>query len=76
MAPRRPRDPVERSKLIFDMLTGDVPNDKKQVLAEQQAEAPTGPAKAARARAASQTPERRSAVARKAAAARWGHAGG
>lgn len=29
MAPRRPRDPVERSKLIFDMLTGDVPNDKK-----------------------------------------------
>lgn len=68
--PKRPKDPVERTKLILDMLTGEVPNDKAEVLAEQPE--PTGPAKAAKARAASQTPERRSEVARKAAAARWG----
>ena len=67
--PKRPRDPVERSKLIFDMLTGEVPNDKAEVLAAP--EEPTGPAKAAAARTASQTPERRREVARKAAAARW-----
>ena len=69
MQPKRPRDPVERSKLIFDMLTGDAPNDKAEVLAEPPE--PTGAAKAAKARAASQTPAERSAVARKAAAARW-----
>ena len=67
--PKRPRDPVERSKLIFDMLTGEVPNDKDQVLGAPTE--PTGPAKAAKARAVSQSPERRSEVARKAAAARW-----
>ena len=72
MTPKRPRDPVERSKLIFDMLTGDVPNDKDQVLGEPPE--PTGHAKAAAARAASQTSERRREVARKAAAVRWGKA--
>ena len=29
---KRPRDPVARSKLIFDMLTGEVPNDKAEKL--------------------------------------------
>ena len=74
--PQRPRDPIARAKLVMDMLTGEVPNDKEQVLAargEQQAE-PTGHAKAAKARAASQTTARRSEIARKAAAARWGSA--
>jgi hypothetical protein len=70
--PKRPRDPVERSKLIFDMLTGEVPNDKAEVLGAEPE--PTGHAKAAKARAASQTAARRSEVARKAAAARWGKA--
>ena len=70
MTPKRPRDPVARSRYIFDMLTGDLPNDKAEVLAEQPE--PTGSGKAAKARAASQTPARRSEVARKAAAARWG----
>lgn len=71
--PKRPRDPIARAKVVMDMLIGEVPNDKDQVLgtAEDQSQ-PTGPAKAAQARAASQTPERRREVARKAAAARWG----
>ena len=34
--PKRPRDPVERSKLIFDMAIGEVPNDKEQVLEAQR----------------------------------------
>ena len=73
--PKRPRDPVARAKLIMDMLTGEVENDKEQALAalrDDPAPEPTGPAKSAKARAASQTAARRSEVARKAAEARWG----
>ena len=67
--PKRPRDPAQLAKLVVDMTTGEVPNDKDQVLAAMADEhEPTGSAKA---RAASQTPERRSEIARKAAAARW-----
>ena len=76
--PKRPRDPIARAKLVMDMLTGERPNDKQQVLAALNGESvpePTGPAKAAKARAASQTAARRSEVARKAAAARWGASG-
>ena len=55
------------------MATGEVPNDKDQVLAAlSEQEQPTGRAKSAKARAASQTAERRSEVARRAAAVRWG----
>ena len=72
--PKRPRDPIARAKLVMDMLTGERPNDKKQVLAPEQ-DQPTGPAKAAMARAASQPAARRSEIARKAAAARWGRGG-
>ena len=77
--PKRPRDPIARTKLVMDMLTGELPNDKEQVLAalreQQEPQAPTGHAKAAKARAASQTAARRSEVARKAAATRWGASG-
>lgn len=72
--PNRPRDPIARAKLVMDMLTGEVPNDKEQVLAARRGEPepePTGPAKAAKARVDSQTAARRSEIARKAAAARW-----
>lgn len=72
--PKRPRDPIANTKFVMDMLIGETPNDKDQVLAP--APEPAGPAKAAHARAASQTAARRSEVASKAAAARWGHAGG
>jgi hypothetical protein len=54
------------------MATGEVPNDKEQVLAAlREHEQPTGRTKSAKARAASQTAERRSEIARTAAAARW-----
>ena len=71
--PKRPRDPIARAKVVMDMLTGETPNDKHQVLGTES-EQPNGHAKAAHARAASQSPERRREVARKAAAARWGKA--
>ena len=67
--PRRPRDPVELATLVVDMATGEVPNDKEQVLAAFSDQ--KQPAKSAKARAASQTPERRSEIAKRAAAARW-----
>lgn len=66
-ASKRPRDPNQLAKLVVDMATGQVPNDKDGIL---NPSAPLGRANSAKACAASQTPERRSAVARKAAAAR------
>ena len=71
--PKRPSDPNQRAKLVVEMATGDVPNDKEQGLdAFRKQEQPAGRAKSAKARAASQTAVRRSEIARKAAAARWG----
>ena len=69
--PKRPRDPIARAKVVMDILIGETHNDKDQVLSGNQ-EPTSEHAKAAHARAASQTPERRREVARKAAAARWG----
>lgn len=60
--PKRPRGPNQLAKLVVDMATGEVPNDKEQ---------PTGRAKSAKARAASQTAERRSEIARSVAEVRW-----
>ena len=71
--PKRPRDPAQLAKLVVDMATGEGPNDREQVLAamaDEQGE-PTGRAKSAKARAASQTLEQRSEIARKAAVSRW-----
>ena len=71
--PRRPRDPDQFAKLVVDMATGEAPNDRKQALAAlNEQEQPTERAKSAKTRAASQMAERRSEVARRAAAARWG----
>ena len=54
--PRRPSDQAQLAKLVVDMATGEVPNDKEQVLAAfSEQEQPTGRAKSAKARAASQT---------------------
>ena len=71
--PKRPRDCAQLGNLVVRMATGQVPNDKAQVHAvlEAQAAEPTGHAKSAKARAASQTKKRRSEIARKAAQARW-----
>jgi hypothetical protein len=69
---KRPRDAAGLARVVVDMATGEVPNDKDEVLAAMNGQdEPTGRAKGAKARAASQTPERRTEIARKAAAARW-----
>ena len=71
--PRRPRDLAQLAKLVCDMATGEVPNDKDEVLAALREQGqPTGRAKSAKARAASQTPAQRSGVSKHAAAVRWG----
>ena len=70
--PRRPRDPVELATLVVNMATGEIPNDKEQVLAAfSDQRQPAGRGKGAKTRAASQTPERRSKIAKRAVAARW-----
>ena len=72
--PKRPRDTAQLAKLMLDMATGEVPNDKAEVLAalSGQDAQPTGRAKSAKDRAAGQTPARRSEIAKHAAAVRWG----
>ena len=65
---KRPRDGNQLAKLVVDIATGQVPNDKDEILNPPE---PPARANGAKARAASQTPERRREVARKAAAARW-----
>lgn len=71
--PERPRDAAQQARLAVLMGAGEIPNDKDQVLDALDAQAnPTGRVKSAKARAASQTPERRAEIGRKAAAARWG----
>ena len=69
---KRPRDAAGLARVVVDMATGEIPNDKDEVLAAiNWQDEPTGRAKGAKARAASQSPERRAEIARKAAAARW-----
>ena len=68
--PRRPRDPVELATPVVDMATGEVPNDKEQVLAAfSDQRQPAGRGKSAKTRAAGQTSERRSKIAKRAVAA-------
>ncbi len=68
---KRPRDTAGLARMIVDMATGEVPSDTPEVLAAMNGQEPKGRAKSAKARADSQTPERRREVAQKAAAARW-----
>ena len=70
---KRPRDTAGLARVVVDMATGEIPNDRDEVLAamDGQQDEPTGRAKAAKARAASRKPERRTEIARKAATARW-----
>lgn len=68
-ARERPRDGNQLAKLVVDMATVEAPNDKGELLAPESD--PVGRAASARARAASQTAERRREAAQKAVAARW-----
>jgi hypothetical protein len=67
--PKKPRNPIARAKIVMDMLIAETPNDKAPVLVTEPGQEGRL-AKAAHARAATQSPERRREVARKAAAAR------
>ncbi len=64
---RRPKDPAERATLIGRIATGELPNDKDEILNPPR---PSQQTKAARARARALTPERRREIAQKARAAR------
>jgi hypothetical protein len=75
---KRPRDPVQLGKLIGDILTGQVEdraivspaNDGKDKAAVSLGR--RGGLKGGAARAKSLSPEKRSEIAKKAAAKRWG----
>lgn len=73
--PKRPRDPNQLAKLIADIATGEVSDslvtdDGRDLAAVMLGR--RGGLKGGRARAAMLSPERRSEIAKKAAAARWG----
>lgn len=71
--PKRPRDPNVRAKLIVDIATGQVKDENPDEGKNPHAVAlgRLGGKKGGPARAAKLTPEQRSEIARKAAAARW-----
>ena len=72
--PKRPRDPMQLAKLVIEMATGEVPNDSPRPGPEGPAAAARrkGGLKGGRARARTLPARKRTAIARKAAKARWG----
>jgi hypothetical protein len=75
---KRPRDPNQLAKLIVDIATAQV-EDKPDSRPEDDGKDPAavslgrrGGLKGGKARAAKLTPEQRGAIAKRAAAARWG----
>jgi hypothetical protein len=71
--PKRPRDPNQLAKLIADIATGEVEERKPDAEKNPAAVAlgRKGGLKGGKARAKSLTAEERSAIAKKAAKARW-----
>lgn len=69
--PKRPRDPNQLAKGIVDLATGATEDEAP----DENAPGRAGGRKGGKARAEKLTPEERSAIARKAAAARWGKKG-
>jgi hypothetical protein len=70
--PKRPRDTNQLAKLMVDILTGAI--EDREPTAEERGVDPAASAmgkKGGPARAASMTPERRSEIAKNAAAKRW-----
>ena len=68
MRPKRPRDPIQLAKLVGDIATGQA-QDEHQT--PRSGAARIGGLKGGASRAKSLTPEQRSAIAKKAARARW-----
>jgi hypothetical protein len=70
--PKRPRDPIALAKLIGDIATGQIEektDDGKNAAAVSLGR--KGGLKGGKARAAALSPEKRKAIAKKAAKARW-----
>lgn len=70
--PKRPRDPNQLAKSIIDIATGEKPD--RDPTPEEQGKDPAAVAmgkKGGKARADSLTSEKRTQIARKAAAKRW-----
>jgi hypothetical protein len=70
--PKRPRDPNQLGKLIVDLATGAVEEERMELLTPAQEFARSGGLKGGAARARALTPEQRREIAKKAAAKRWG----
>ena len=71
---KRPRDPVSLAKLIGDIATGQVEDGTDDGKSEAVIErGRKGGLKGGQARARALTHEKRSAIAKKAAKARWAH---
>lgn len=72
--PKRPRDTNLLAKFVTDLATGEIDMPKTDVKKDPAAVAlgRKGGLKGGKARAESMTAKRRSAIAKKAAAARWG----
>jgi hypothetical protein len=72
-----PRDPNQLAKLIADMATGEAEPEPAPKEREKNPAAVAlgklGGARGGRARAAKLSPEKRSEIAKRAAAARWGN---
>lgn len=69
---KRPRDPAQLAKMLVDIATGEI--EDRAPTPEERGVDPAASAmgkKGGPARAASMTPERRSEIAKKAAATRW-----
>lgn len=68
--PKRPRDTNQLAKMIVDISTGGIDEQMPELSVKARA-GKLGGLKGGKARADSLTPERRSEIAKKAAAARW-----
>ncbi len=70
--PKRPRDTNQLAKSIVDIATGELQDEVEPVeLSPEQKLGRIGGLKGGKARAAALTPEQRSEIAQRAAAARW-----
>jgi len=68
-----PTDTNKRAKSIVDIATGEKPTISDEIRLAAAALGRKGGLKGGKARAAALPPKKRSDIAKKAAAARWGH---
>jgi len=70
--PKRPRDANQLAKMIVDLASGEIVEERQEPPTPAQEFARLGGLKGGRARADALTPEQRKEIARKAATKRWG----